>query len=248
MNESHRDLLSRDGHLTGLTIDRYEFGELSAAQARHVEEHLDGCFVCRRRLEMMREHQPTITPPSFVQPSTGSATLAGLMLSGGVAVAATAVLAFASTLWSGPQRVDHSPEAPPSAVASAYTTSPPPEYGTVDGSESLDLSLRPRGIDLRVTAEGEGTMAVVLLAGLDPDGMDTDGQDPDEIMEVLHTAVSVDTARQLTVTPRAESGQVVAIMCREPFVVAEGEPLELADDCVQRELAASMLVPRERDS
>ncbi|MEM7152884.1 MAG: zf-HC2 domain-containing protein [Myxococcota bacterium] len=248
MNDSHRDLLSRDGHLTGLTLDRYEFGELSAEQARYVEEHLDDCFICRRRWDMAREHQPVIEPPSFVQPSTGSATLAGLMLSGGVAVAATAVLALASTLWSGPQRVDPRPEGPPSAVASAYTTSPPPEYGTVDGSESLDLALRTRGIDLRISAQGQGTMAVVLLAGFDPDGMDTDGGEPDEIVEVLRAPVSVNATRQLTVTPGAESGRVVAVMCREPFAVAMGDTLELADDCVQREILASSLTPRERDS
>lgn len=243
MNHDARDLFSRAGHLTELTLDRYDAGELDRAQCEHVEEHLGECLICRRQLHVVREHTVRIAPPSLARPSTGSVTVWGLAASGGMGLAAATVLALASALWSGPQRAQPQPRESAVPLASAYTSSSAQEY---DVQQAMGVQLDVRGRWLEARPEGEGYLAIVIASELEDDLLeDTDGGDAMvseldglEVREVLQAPVFVEPERRLRVRPGAGSHRVIGLMCAQPFEIEAGEPVAVGSDCRRYEVQA----------
>ncbi len=250
MNDDPRSLFSRHGHLTTLSADLYDVGELDVPQRQCIDRHLSDCMQCRRQLAAIAAHTTDIRPPATAQPSTGSVTLSGLVLSTGLAAAAAAVLALASALLPGPQRVEPSPTGASVPLASAYTTSPNPAYDTIDMAEPtdpMDLALEVHRRRAVVDPTRAGHLAVVLVAGFDADAMDTDGDGADEILEVLHPPAVVDSRLVVSLPSTSDSRRVVALMCESPFEIAIGDALAPEEDCVQRE-SITFFSPVERDS
>jgi len=134
MNHDVRDLFARDGHLTMLSIDRYDTGELDVDARHGLETHVEGCARCRARLQAVTAHEPVLLPREVAGCSTGSATIAVLAAAAGFALAASAVLGLGSALWPSPQAARES-TAEPAHTASSYT-SVAQEY-----SESSDVEI-----------------------------------------------------------------------------------------------------------
>lgn len=98
------DLFRRDGHLSGLTVDRIVLDDLSAAELVTIGEHLAGCPPCDGRLSQARAEQeeelpPLIAPKPMVAPKPdakvvpiGSARRAKWAVWGALAAAALLVL------------------------------------------------------------------------------------------------------------------------------------------------------------
>ncbi|MEM9463385.1 MAG: hypothetical protein AAGF11_55095 [Myxococcota bacterium] len=243
MNHDARDLFSRAGHLTALTLDRYDAGELDRTQREHVERHLGECLVCRRQLNAIREHAVRIAPPSLARPSTGSVTVWGLAASGGMGLAAAAVLALASALWPGPQRAQPQPRDPAVPQASAYTSSSAQEY---DVQQAMGVQLDVRGRWLEARAEGEGYLAIVIVSEPEDDLLeDTDGGDAMaeqfeelEVRDVLQVPVFVEPEQRLRVRPPTGSHRLIGLVCAQPFEIEAGEPVMVGADCQRYELQA----------
>ena len=170
-------------------------------------------------------------------------TLSGLVVSGAFALAATAVLALSSMVLPGPHRVEPRPRDGVAVQATSYTTSAPVEHELVEPGEAFGLAVRARGSEVRVAADGEGHLAVLLVAGSDDEALDTDGDGADEVLEVLAER-TVDTTTELVVPRPMGSERVVAVICSRPPELGVGDGLAVEEDCVQREVTA----PRERDS
>ncbi len=238
MNED-LDLFSRYGHLTGLTIDRYDADELDARQRGSVEHHLEGCFECRRHLGHVRAHVVSIAPPAVARPSTGSVTLWGLAASGGLGLAAAVVLGLISAPWPGPQRFEPaSREAMP--LASAYTTSTtqPAELDEAEQDETPSVELSVHGAWLEVDPRAEGHLAVVVAPGSDA-AADTDGEEVDEVIEVLRAPSYVEADASSTWRHRLDGvHRVVALWCAEPFEVSVGDTVAPGAECRRYELEA----------
>lgn len=82
------DWLTRDGHLTDLSLERHLAGEIDVAA------HLDGCALCRDRWAALEADEAAVVlrPPARVTPPTGNG--GRLMLFGGLLAAAAAVVFF----------------------------------------------------------------------------------------------------------------------------------------------------------
>lgn len=235
MNEDPRDLFSRHGHLTGLTIDRYDAGELGPGLGARVQEHLEGCARCRAQLFEVQRHVVTLAPPVFARPSAGSVTVWGLAASGGLGLAAALVLSLMAAPWPGPQRVEPRPAGAAAPLASAYTTSALPES---DVYEEMGVQLEVQGRWLEARPEGDGFLAIVVASGVDVYAMDTDGEGSDQVLEVLWGPTAVEPDAELRVRPSTGSHRVVALMCARPFEVEAGDPVVVGPDCRRDELEA----------
>ncbi len=78
------DLLTRDGHLTELSLERYLAGEVVSDE---IQAHIDVCDVCAQRLESMRKDAASFIgrPPS--PPQRSLAPVYGALLAAAAAVA-----------------------------------------------------------------------------------------------------------------------------------------------------------------
>ncbi len=246
MNDDVRDLLTRHGHLGELTLDLYDAGELSPVQRERVEEHLQDCGQCRRHLRAVEEHVVSIAPPLRVapRPSAGSVTLWGLAVSGGLGLAAAAVLALTTVPWPGPQRVQPEPRESSPPMASAYTTSTAQEC---DLDEFVGVGLEVKGQWIEVQSRGEGYLAVLVATGSDSVAMDTDGEDADEVLEVLRAPAFVGDGEGLRLRLGVGSHRVVALMCSQAFAVEDGDPLVAGPGCRRYEIEEHF-GPEQRDS
>jgi len=228
MTHELRDLLARNGHLTMLSLDRYDTGELDASARRFVESHVETCDGCRARLRVVATHVPLVAPPRVVGRSTGSATIAYLAASAGVALAASAVLGLGSAMWPSPQAArEHAVEATHSA--SSYT-SVAQEYSE---APELDVELAMRGDTLVVTPQGDGWLAVVAVR--DEAQGDTDGDGESTVVAVLQPARATTEAVSIAIGRRISTQRVIALACPGPFTVELGEPLAAEPGCVAHE-------------
>ncbi|HET6584630.1 MAG TPA: zf-HC2 domain-containing protein [Nannocystaceae bacterium] len=221
MHGRMHELFARDGHLTMLTLDRYEVGELAGEERHAIETHVEGCPRCRARWLAVATPGVAIAPPLVADRSTGSAVISVLAGAAGLALAASAVLGVGSAMWPSPQAAR---ESLPDAVArnaSSYT-SVATEYSET-GDLDLDLDVSTRGDALVVSPTGEGWLAVVAI------------DDHDAIAAVLLAARVRDEATTVTVPRRFAADRVLAVLCPDPFELAVGDRSVFGPDCVVRD-------------
>jgi hypothetical protein len=226
MNHEISDLSARDGHLTLLSLDRYDAGELDPSGRRHVEAHVEVCEGCRRRLQVVATHEPVLSPPRRASTSTGSATIAYLAVSAGAALAAGVVLALGSAVWPSPQAAREQ-AIEPTHLASSYT-SVAQEYSE---PAELDVDLVVRDDTLIATPQGDGWLAIVAVR--DDGEADTDGAGEPTVVAVLRSARPM--ADPVTIAlGRSASQRIVALACPGPFAVAAGDPVAIEPGCITR--------------
>jgi len=109
-----RDLFARDGHLTLLTLDRFECGELSLSAVELVHGHLGECSDCADRWSVFQAQATPLLPPA----RKSSIRWASASLGAGLAIAATVALALSLQ----PEQASRAPIVDGHLSASAYTT------------------------------------------------------------------------------------------------------------------------------
>ncbi|MFO0632234.1 MAG: hypothetical protein U0168_05215 [Nannocystaceae bacterium] len=234
MNEQHRDLFARDGHLTMLSLDRYDVGELDPGQRHGIEIHVEHCERCRGRLAVVCDRSLSLTPPilaAAARSSTGSATVAYLTATAAVALAAGLVLGVGSALWPAPQAAREAP-AESSHMASAYT-SVAQEYNDADALE-LELERTQRDAAIVTTPVGDGWLGVYALDEMAAGG-DTDGGGEATVAAVLWRGRASSDGVRVAVPRRFAERPLVAVLCPAPFLPEPGEVFAPEPDCAVRD-------------
>ena len=219
------DLFARDGHITMLSLDRYDVGELDDDERHCLESHVETCPHCRERLTEVASPSLTLLPPATPQHETGSVTIGYLAASAGVALAAGLVAFVGSTLMPSP-RMATLTETETAGMASAYT-SVAQEYSDPD-APTVDLS---RDRDMLVVRSTAASIAMLRVIIPDDDG-GTGGQN--STMEVV-AVVPVDShegeAVSFRVSTSADDSELVVVACAEPITFEPGDPLDVDSGC-----------------
>jgi hypothetical protein len=250
------DLFARDGHLTMLTLDRFDAGELPVAGCEEVIDHLRGCVVCSDRVETMRHDVSLLPPPGLGEPRPNTVVIGTLAIGATVAAAAALLL----LVWPQPQQASRQPAGEGVLTASPYTTTTAEldgfssAAGNVDvrvlaGSGSEPLRGRERvpweePIAIEVSPREAGFVAV--LVATDPAEEDIDGTGGIELLpevQVLMPATRLDALRTIDyrvdgvdVALSAEE-RVIVVSCPERFRVSEFDPdVPAPDGCTTWEL------------
>lgn len=66
--ETQEHLWTREGHLTALTLDRLHLEELPAPERLQVQQHLEGCALCRQRQQRVHGFDQALSLPPLVLP------------------------------------------------------------------------------------------------------------------------------------------------------------------------------------
>lgn len=239
-----RDLYARDGHLTMLTFDRFEAGELGTAQCESVITHLRDCAVCSNRLEAMGEDAVPLTAP-VASPRVRHVVFGAAALSVGMAAAASLLLA----VWPKPWEASRIPASGHTLSASPYTTTEPDfdNFGPA-AADTPELRMRADGrrlesgervaweaaVEVEVEASSSGFAAVVIARsdreaeGLAEDG--TGGLAPEVDVAVLRGPSALKPGERLRFSyGRAEAEpsfgaieeRVFVVWCRQRFTIEE---------------------------
>jgi len=93
-------MLTQDGHLTELTVDRFLVDELSGDALSSVQEHLDGCEICRVWIEDIRtfdaQAAERLRPPSVPQAKVLAFPMKRIITNVAVLAAAAALIFIVS--------------------------------------------------------------------------------------------------------------------------------------------------------
>lgn len=257
--EQPEDLFSRDGHLTILTLDRFDEGELSIAHCDVVIDHIRDCNGCSSRLDEIHADVAIVPPPHLLSPRKKHPTLLRTLAVGATLAAAASLLLIA---WPKPEHASRQPAPENVLTVSPYTTSNAVE-GTALGL-GLDLTVRTAdrplqagdviregdALTLEVTAREKGYIAVLVSdadTGEDFADDGTGGVDPLPDFRVLlaPTAVERDATLRFQHAPQADVG-VLAVLCGEPFSLAPDEQaidLENPIGCAIQELDVALYLP-----
>lgn len=232
MNDNHRDLFARDGHLTMLSVDRYDVGEL-AGPARHVvESHAEGCSTCRARLLAARRPAMSLRPPHPAGRNAGSVSIGVLVASAGVAAAASFVLGVFSVPWPDPQTA-HPMPGEPLHVSGAYT-SVAQDAGEPD-APALRVSLRSEDL---VVSGIEGTHLAVFAVSTAEDVGDTGGPADPVVLDVLASMPITGDSARVPIPARFSGLDLVVVACPIAPDLAIGDALALDPGCTAADAVA----------
>jgi hypothetical protein len=241
----HADLFARDGHLTMLTLDRFEVGELSTAECETVIDHVESCAVCSHRLASMRADAVQLRPPAELHDRVEAQRTGAERSRWGALAIATTVAAAAALLvvvMPEPQQAERAPSEDAMLTASPFTTTAELE-GAVSFEPALDFSVVEAAsservqhgdrvswdttLTLRVSPHEAGFVAVVSATDIgDEDLADTDGGGTDHVVQVLMPvtrlearsgphALKVEHASRFA--PETADEQLMAIYCEDLF-------------------------------
>ena len=208
----HAGLFARDGHLTMLTLDRFEVGELSTPMCETVIDHVEACDTCANRVASMRSDAISLRVPAHVQGAvlgheTQKQKWLGTLGIAGTVAAAAALLMMALP---EPQQAERSEAEDAMLTASPYTTTAELE-GAAMLAPALDFSVAESAshariehgdrvswdtaVTLHVSPHQAGYVAVVSATHDAPSGpdspddendlADTDGADIQPAIQVL---------------------------------------------------------------
>lgn len=239
----HADLFSHDGHLTMLTLDRFEAGELSMPMCETVIDHVESCEVCAHRLAAMRADAVSLEPPPELRAQAAandsSRSWLGTFAIAGTVAAAAALLVMVVPQ---PQQVERNTDEDALLTASPYTTTAELE-GAVTFDPALDFSVAAAAsseqvehgdrvswdttLTLNVSPHEAGYVAVVSAAEVsDEEPADTDGGDVGHDVQVLMPVTQLEARsgpHALTLEHAARvpyemaDERLIAIFCEEPF-------------------------------
>lgn len=221
MSTGPSDLFTRDGHLSMLSLDRYDADELDHDVCERIEQHVDGCACCRARLADVRTPVVIPMPRAALARDAGVATVAYLVATAAVSVAAATVLWLGAPTFGARTMVHHVPDATPNA--SAYT-SVAQEY-----SEPVapDLVIEATTDAVVASPSEEGWLGVVVLEG--------DASAP-VVAQVVLAPREVDEPVSLPLSRKISRASAVAVLCATPPELAVGAPFEPDAGCVVRSL------------
>lgn len=205
----HAGLFARDGHLTMLTLDRFEVGELSTPMVETVIDHVEACETCANRVASMRSEAVSLQPPASLRTAAQSEARDQRKWVGTLAIASTVAAAAVLLMMAlpEPQQVERSAPEDATLTASPYTTTAELE-GAAMFAPALDFSVaqsssRARvehgdrvswdtAVTLHVSPHQAGYVAVVSVTQPnldDPDALDdladTDGGGEQLAVQVL---------------------------------------------------------------
>lgn len=192
-NNRYADLLTRDGHLTELTVNRVVSGELSGDQRAGVDEHVAGCSSCAARIEAVQAFDTSfsIAPPPGLGgdgdaiPTAGLGPAAtpeevvslddarkkrrptGLIVAGVVAAAAAVALVALNVGGPPPARVqpdDGIRTKGPSLAMTVFAKSDDGEVRQLANGDTVHPGDR-LGFEVKSTRDGH-----LLIAGIDSSG------------------------------------------------------------------------------
>lgn len=232
MNENHRELFARDGHLTMLSIDRYDVGELASGDRHAMEMHVEGCATCRDRLAAVMHPTIVLHPPPAAGRSAGSVTIGYLAASAGVAAAASVLLGLLSVLWPDPQTARPIP-GEPLHVSGSYT-SVAQEIGEPEG---VALSVSPVGDALVVSGIDEAHLGVFAVSSPGESG-DTGGPDEPVVLGVIASVPASGDSMRVTIPPQFAGHEIVLAACPVALDLGVGDPLAFDPGCVAAEASA----------
>ncbi|MGH1342847.1 MAG: hypothetical protein ACRBN8_14895 [Nannocystales bacterium] len=211
----HAGLFARDGHLTMLTLDRFEVGELSTPMCEAVIEHVESCELCANRIASMRSDAVSfsVPPPLAAESKEKPQKWLGTLGIAGTVAAAAALLMMALP---EPQQVERSEPEDTPLTASPYTTTAELEGAamftpaldfSVAASSSSSPSSSPSSsqariehgdrvswdtaVTLHVSPHEAGYVAVISATQADPNApdaeelSDTDGEDSRPAVQIL---------------------------------------------------------------
>lgn len=262
----HADLFARDGHLTMLTLDRFEAGELSTAMCETVIDHVESCEVCAHRLASMRADAVSLAPPPELQSRLNASAAQTRSRVGTVAIAGTVAAAAVLLLMAlpEPQQVERAATEDATLTASPYTTTaelegaamfePALDFSVADAVSAARVEHGDRvswdtTLTLHVSPHEAGYLAVVSATEMTSDELaDTDGGGADHVVQVLMPvtllearsgphALTVEHASRLA--PDVADEQLMAVFCEDPFVLDDPfDPAlpELREDCTSVEI------------
>lgn len=203
---SDGDLFSRAGHLTLLTLDRFEAGELVLTEVECIETHVGQCAACAERLSALMTPGHALSPPPHLldpRPALPRWASAGI----GATMAAAATIALA--VWMQPEHAQRALPDDSHLNASAYTTSSTQglsefEHDTValrvlQGGQRVEAGDRipwdqPLSLELEVTSPG---FAAVVVAHPHDNAVDLLEGGGTGDMEAEHTWVPVAPVREI---------------------------------------------------
>ena len=150
----HAGLFARDGHLTMLTLDRFEGGELSTPMVETVIDHVEACETCANRVASMRSEAVSLQPPASLRTASQSEARTrhnqrswmGTLAIAGTVAAAAALLMMALP---EPQQVERTVPEDTTLTASPYTTTAELE-GAAMFAPALDFSVAESSSHARV--------------------------------------------------------------------------------------------------
>jgi hypothetical protein len=243
--EDVANLHARDGHLTMLTMDRFEHGELDMTLHDAVVHHLDRCRLCANRFDASHRHAVDLVPPVRAVSAGSSrpmAVAAGLLMAAGLI----------AVVWPKPQQASLRPASESTLTASTYTTSAAQEQGSFT---SIDLRLftgelareplasgdavsTDNPLHVQIGVDDHGWLAIVVesvqRSDTHPDegAEDTGGVAPDstarmllEPREVRPDEPPMRIMHDLSVDGFNTEERIVAILCPAPFIL---DPLDAA--------------------
>lgn len=260
----HDGLFARDGHLTMLTLDRFEVGELSTAMCETVIDHIESCEACASRLASMRADAVVLEPPPHLraQATAPSRSWLGPFAIAGTMAAAAVLLLVALP---EPQQAERSIDDEARLSASPYTTTAELE-GAALVAPALDFAVAnarthdrvetgeriswDTALTLEVSPHEAGFLAVVSATELGSEALaDTDGGGSGYAVQVLMPVTQLEARSgphdlQLEhasrFSPEAADEQLMAIFCEDTFEL--DDPFDpalpsLREDCTTVEFS-----------
>ena len=233
------DLFARDGHLTMLSLDRFDAGELSVASCEVVIEHIRDCGLCSERVEEMRHDARFLPPPELVEERPSTVAFGTLAIAATMAAAAALLL----IVWPTPQQASRQPGPEGALTASPYTTTTAELDGlsvagsldvrVVAGDDAVALGSRDRvpwsdAVSIAVVPKEAGYVAVLVATEPnDDEGDDTGGielmPEVDVLMPVtkLDRKTVVEYAGDLSEMSTSTPQRIVVVSCPERFSVGD---------------------------
>lgn len=242
-------LFTRDGHVTHLSLDRFEAGELPMFHHELVVDHIDECEHCAERLREMQREDLRLSPPPQLSRPAASPVAARVFGVAATVVAAAAVLLI---LWPQPQQASRQPSMEGAWMASPYTsTSAEPDMALVTGGADVSVFAEsdeavPLDDGARVPADEQLSIeleardvhytAVVVTRDEPEDILDesTGGMQVRDDFEVLLGATRMQRGQHRSIVFDRESRQntaefserIVVLMCEEEFSIVVGDDLD----------------------
>ncbi len=242
-------LFTRDGHVTLLSLDRFEAGELPTFHHELIIDHLDDCERCSERWREMQGEELGLTPPPQLSRPAASPVAARVFGVVATVVAAAAVLLI---LWPHPQQASRQPAMEGAWMASPYTsTSAEPDMALVTGGADVSVfaetdEAAPLDDGARVPADEQLSIELkardvhytaVVVTRDEPDNTfdeSTGGIQVRDDFEVLLGATRLQRGQHRTVVLDRESREnatefserIVVLMCEEDFSIVVGDDLD----------------------